>query len=521
MVTEATVISSGPGANSYDAIPYESHPFAQTHPDRLATMAKLFGLDAKPIENCRVLELGCASGGNILPLASAYPNSSFVGIDLAQGQVEDGNKIIDGCKLKNIKIQQMNICDIDEDFGKFDYIIAHGIYSWVPAPVQDALLRVCKNNLEANGVAYVSYNVFPGWHLRGMVREMMIYHAGHMPDTNAKATQAKALLEFLSQSIPEDDKAYRAVMKEEIEFLRNEKDYYFIHEYLEDVNLPVYFFQFIEHAQSHELQFLSEADLSIMLTSQFQPRVMETLHQISNDIVRTEQYMDFLRNRMFRQTLLCHAQIPLKRSVDSSLVPDFYIEGEVRAEQDGSFRLSNGTTIQTTNSMVQAALRLIGECYPQSIHFNELLNKSIAESGVRDEDRAISQQTLSTDILTLYSKGALDLRTSKASFVSIISERPKTTELARYQAKHSNTISTHHHKSVSTDVLSRSIVEFCDGTNTESEILQHLVERVKSGELLVHADGKALTDETATREVLLPRIKETLQRMANAAMLIA
>src|SRR5438876_840414 len=118
--------------NPYDVVPYSSHPFMQSHPDRLATMATLFGMNPQPIEKCRVLELGCCSGGNLIPMADELPQSEFVGVDYSLRQVEDGRAVIEAVGLKNVVLHYQSIADVGDDFGQFDYIIAHGVFSWVP-----------------------------------------------------------------------------------------------------------------------------------------------------------------------------------------------------------------------------------------------------------------------------------------------------------------------------------------------------------------------------------------------------
>src|SRR5262249_48719711 len=157
----------------YDVVPYHGNAYRESHPDHLATIARLFALAPPAVDTCRVLELGCASGANLIPMAVAVPGASFLGIDLSQRQVDDGRKTIEDLSLKNIELVHGSIEAIGDDHGLFDYIICHGVYSWVPRHVQDHILHVCSHNLAANGVAYVSYNTYPGWFLRGMVRRMM------------------------------------------------------------------------------------------------------------------------------------------------------------------------------------------------------------------------------------------------------------------------------------------------------------------------------------------------------------
>src|SRR5262249_26849889 len=102
-------------ATSYDELPYESNPFLWTHPDRLATIARLFGLQAPPVDHCHVLELGCASGGNLIPMAVNLPQSRFVGVDLSARQIADGQKVVSALGLTNIELKPISISDVDAD----------------------------------------------------------------------------------------------------------------------------------------------------------------------------------------------------------------------------------------------------------------------------------------------------------------------------------------------------------------------------------------------------------------------
>ncbi|MCD0216938.1 class I SAM-dependent methyltransferase, partial [Enterobacter hormaechei subsp. steigerwaltii] len=117
--------------------------------------------------NAKVLELGCSMGGNIITQALYYPDAEFVGIDLSGRQVAQGNAIIEKMGLKNVRLEEKDILTVDESFGKFDYIIVHGIWSWVPDTVKDKIFSICRNNLTKHGIAYISYNVYPGWWKRG------------------------------------------------------------------------------------------------------------------------------------------------------------------------------------------------------------------------------------------------------------------------------------------------------------------------------------------------------------------
>jgi len=235
---------------AYDETPYLSQAYGHTHPDRIATIASLFGVKVQSIKNCRVLEIGCASGMNIIPMASSLPDSHFVGIDLSSRQIAEGNKLTESMGLKNIELKHLNILDVDKTLGSFDYIIAHGIFSWVPENVQDKMFQICSDLLSPNGVAYISYNTFPGWHFRGLIRDMMLYHTASLQVPAERAQQARAVLDFLSQSVPTNDNAYGIMLKNEVELLRQHADAYLLHDHLEATNEPIYFADFEARAIS-------------------------------------------------------------------------------------------------------------------------------------------------------------------------------------------------------------------------------------------------------------------------------
>ena len=255
--------------NSYNVTPYESYPFAQSHPQRLATIGTIFGLTPAPLQHCRVLELGCASGGNLIPMAEVFPNSTFLGIDASSRQIDDGNGSIAALGFRNITLTCEDLLNVDDTYGKFDYIIAHGVYSWVPDNVQQKIFSICKQNLSENGIAYVSYNTYPGWRLRGMIRDLMLYRAKFFENPETQLQQGRALLDFLAGATSAQNNAFSKLLADKVQGLTTKHDYYLIHEHLEVINEPVYFYEFMERAKNFGLQYLGEAEYSMMMASNF------------------------------------------------------------------------------------------------------------------------------------------------------------------------------------------------------------------------------------------------------------
>ncbi len=202
---------------SYDRTPYKSYPFCQTHPDRLATIASLFGLMPAPVHRCRVLELGCASGGNLIPMAEQFPDGTFLGIDSSIRQVGDGLRLVESLGLGNIELRHEDIVAFPVKGQEFDYIICHGVFSWVSDEVQRRILEICRKCLAPAGIAYVSYNTYPGWHMRGMIRDIMRYRARSFETPESQLAQARGLLAFLSNSVRTENNPYGILLKNELE----------------------------------------------------------------------------------------------------------------------------------------------------------------------------------------------------------------------------------------------------------------------------------------------------------------
>ena len=246
---------------AYDAVPYESHAFPQTAPGHLAAIAYLFGLDAPDVSTARVLEIGCAAGGNLIPFAAWHPQARVVGIDLSQVQIDQGRRLVQALGLANLELLQGDIAAMDlAALGQFDFIICHGVYSWVPENVQEAILSAFDTMLAPEGVAYISYNVYPGWKAKEIVRDAMMLRGGERATPEEKLSYARGMIDFLEEVAPADSVLARALADYRAEST-NARDYYVLHEHLETFNTPCYFLEFGRRAEPYRLAYLADANV--------------------------------------------------------------------------------------------------------------------------------------------------------------------------------------------------------------------------------------------------------------------
>jgi methyltransferase-like protein len=509
--------------DSYDQIPYPSVALRQTHPDSVAAVATLFGMRPADTSACRVLEIGCADATNLIPMACDLPGSEFVGIDLSALHIERGQQAARDLGLRNLALRQANIMDVDvaAELGHFDYIIVYGVYSWVPPAVQDKILDVCGSALNAQGVAFVSYNTYPGWHMRGAVRDMLLYHTRDFTDLQQRIDQARAILRFLAESTPAivnrlpENKAYGLVLESEHERMLKQSDSYMLHEMLEECNDPLYFYQFAERAGRHGLQYLSEIEVSTMLPNGFPQQVADTVGRIGTSVIATEQYLDFLRNRMFRQTLLCRQDACLDRTLNSERLYNYHVaspmlplspQTSVRSDANEKFRSPKGSVVSSTSPLNKAAMLRLSESWPLPIRFEQLLaeTREIAGSTASAGDDA---QTLGDMLLRAYLIDLVEIQLNAPRFVTGVSERPCSSPFARRQARLIGQVANQRHENFELDQVGRQLFPLLDGQHDRAALI---------GAAMSWGEG-APADETTAAGV----VDEKLREYARAALLVA
>lgn len=294
----------------YKELGYKSYPFPFTTPAYLEAYGTLVGLKPPIAKTARVLELGATYGGNIISQAVHNPEATFVGIELSQDQVEKGNKIISDAKLDNVSLLQGDILNFDESLGSFDYIIAHGFYSWISDEMKDKLLDIISHHLADNGIAYVSFNTYPGWHTMEEVRQLMLFaNRGYDELTHKeKVLRGKTVGSLVGAQILNYDNlkernskflgALRSVMQKD--------DYYVGHDHLEPHNDPCYFYQFNDHLKAHNLSYVCDADLTLSMVRTYDESIADKLEKLApNSQADQEQYLDFMLDTTFRKSIIC------------------------------------------------------------------------------------------------------------------------------------------------------------------------------------------------------------------------
>jgi SAM-dependent methyltransferase len=472
-------------ASLYDEIPYPGRAFPQTHPDRLATMATLFGLQPVAPGACRVLELGCGDGGNLLPMALALPGSSFVGIDLAPGAIARACSVAEELEIENVRFETIGIEEFDADPGSFDYVIAHGVYSWVDEDVRELLMAGIARVLSERGVAYVSYNALPGHGVRQTLRAMLAFALRGIDEPHERMAAARALLADAGAVWRSGD-GLETTMGGQAKMLLNHSDALFFHDTLSPINKALYFREFAAHAGAHGLRFLAEAEFTEMQVGAL-PEGLRARLDALDDVVEREQLLDFLKQRMFRQTLLCRASATVDHTARPERLATLAAAGAITSAVDVqsgrvTFTSVGGGSLTTDHPLLISALTTIGAHWPGAVWIADLAEEAgdgdVDASGDVEGDRgepADALAVLGEALLPCFAANLLRLHAVLPGLTITPPQRPRASPLARRQARERQLMTTLRHTSIQLeDDLGWRLVALLDGTRDRAALLDEL-----------------------------------------------
>ncbi len=522
-------------SDTYKEVPYHSDAFEQSSPENLDAIARIFGLNPPDLARARVLELGCASGGNLIPFAARYPLSDCVGVDLEPSQIAEGQQIVDISGLRNVSLRAHSIEDIDASFGKFDYIICHGVYSWVPPSVQQAILRVSSENLTDNGIAYVSYNTYPGWKTKEILRDAMLLRGKAGATPKEKLGLARGMLDFmLERSAP--GSVLKAIMTEAVPALNSHGEHYLMHEYFELCNAPCYFTHFLERAAQQNLVYLGEAQPQIMIASNFGAEIAKPLlAEFSHSQVQLEQYLDFVVNRTFRQTLLVKAEQAKKINYSMGLAPytQFHYGDRYEAIASPESALPGTQSFRCNRKKVEfhlshpaqhAIIRDLIKHAPATRTWQQLLAGAQQVTGLAYDEVEKNAHTL---IQYLVTTGAVRYRSNSVEAAAEITQTPKAFALEMVKASKLALVPRRYpvaniwHDPVTLDPIEHCLMGGLDGSNTLPQLQERLRRAVASRQFHFTQANQPVTDPILIEQRIAEALPKALENLRMSGLIVA
>jgi len=454
-------VTSMSGAAAYEEIPYPGLPFQQTHPDRLALLAALHGLDTADPDACRVLEVGCGDGMNLVGMAAASPGLSAVGLDAAAAPLAVGRSFIERLGLDNIDLRSGDLREPNE-LGTFDYVVVHGVWTELDDATRDTLFALLSEVLAPHGVAYVSYTCLPGGRMRKMGRDVAEWMSRGSGSGLERVHATRRGLEALGPWVSGRSDLYGQVLAQELDRIREYSDPVLRHDDLAELWRSSWLGEVAGVAAHHGLQFFCEAEVAELRDDRMPPNADRLIdHLAGQDIVRRGEAGDVLSGRAFRRSLFCRADLrpePLSR--------------------------------------IHLHVLRVG---PDRIPFAEW---------------AAGREDPEGEALAGVRSGALELHAAPARYAHTVNERPEAFPLARLQAAAGNeVINLRHEHVIFDDHFPRALVAALDGTRDRGELADHVTaELARLGATV--PPGAVLRDEVAKG------LEGMLQTIADIALLV-
>ena len=472
-----------PASPLHDRIHYPGGAWEHSHPDRIAANARMFGLSPAPVERCRVLELGCGAGGNIVPMAYGLPGARFLGIDVAARPIEIGRGLATALGLANIELRRCDILDLPADLGEFDYIIAHGVYSWVPAPARGALMSAFARHLAPDGIAYLNFNALPGGHFRELVRDLMRFRLAVYDDPEAHGEDAVRFVRQVAGAQPEGS-PYRQILEDELGRIERNPPGVLFHDDLVPAHQAFHFRAVVEHAARHGLRYLCEARPADVHAGRYPEPIQAALRRFGGGRIAREQCLDFLVCQMYRCSLFCREAATLAPVGDFDTMQGLRAATPVRRAvasvdfTDGiavSFLALDGADLRIDDSTAKAALVLLAERWPASVGVEPLLRDARRHAGRAGRPTPFERREFAEFLATNHAMGFVDLHTWEPPMVTSPGVRPLASTLARIQIERGTRVTSLRHRQVEIDdsVAAATLVRL-DGTRDRATLHEDL-----------------------------------------------
>jgi methyltransferase-like protein/trans-aconitate methyltransferase len=489
-------------AKSYDDLPYDSMAFDYTQPEHVAAIGILMGMQVPELSKARILEIGCASGGNLVNFAAKHADAYCLGVDISKKQIDDGRAFVAACGITNLHLEAMDIRDLPDDTPKFDFIICHGVLAWVPEDVQHGILASIQSLLSQQGIAYISYNVYPAWHAMEVGRHLMYRATAHLDNPNDKLRVAEEAIQvFANQANNTPDRPIAQLLKERIKKLENSPRYYIYHEYLEPCNSPFYFRDFVALCAGHKLQYLADTTFAAMFLDSYgeQTDAVKWIRANARNRYDEEEYMDYLSGRTFRRSLMVHNDVQLNLAIQPERLNllNVYSNFQLATQQpkDGNTRFNRydneNINLNLSDPFSVAVMTELSLRIPHPIDLPSLLMLVWKRCGEdfnlkKDHDIVTGLNHLASFLLNLMKKEVVQVYFQPLVINSQLSDKPVAWRVAQVQASMGQVLlSNFYCKMIQSDSVMNAVIALATGENSLATIKQTVAKscQVKQSEV--------------------------------------
>jgi SAM-dependent methyltransferase len=498
---------------------FDSRPNPERHPDRLRVISKLRGLQVAPVSKARILDLGCGTGLDIIAWALQYPEAEFLGIDNDKNFINLGNKLISDLSLKNIKLQEADILDYKVEDNTWDYIISHGVYSWVPDSVQTAILNIITSGLKPTGVASLSYNVLPGWETRRVTQKIIQTFDNQNESPEWRVDNALKSLNRAKLFLNDSASLHSQQIVKEIDSVLRQSGAFIYHELLNLSSVAFYYTEFNDQITKYRLQILGDGDPRKFNITPYDSVTSQQWQEFEQkDFIKINQFMDLLNNTSLRSAVLCKDSVVLSEQPEYSSIFEMFVSSGVRKENEvgedtnqmAIYAGPAGSTIEINDSRIKYLLNLLSDNWPKSKAVTEIMTNSSITSN--------STKTIYETIGELFLQGIVNISLEPAKLLDKINELPKVYSLAKEQAKLGFAWVTNlHFEFVPISEFDRELIILLDGKLNLLEVTKKLISLIETGQIQVKlADGYSSDD---LESLLLEQVKKSIDQYYQMALI--
>jgi SAM-dependent methyltransferase len=463
----------------YESLAYVPTIHPNTSPDWLSVIGRLLGLPAAAPTACRVLDLGCGQGTDLIVKAAKFPNSHFTGVDFSSPDIDTARRLAAEAGVKNVEFHQADLLEWELDGPPFDYIIAYGLFSWVPDEVKERLLKITARCLAPDGIACISYLTYPGCKQAEALRDLMELRAG-MATGLEKARIAREVLGLLDRAytaLPK--KAYSASMLEQVRRISTKEDNFLLHDDLGLVRDPVYFLQFVNMAADHGLHYLGDTEFQSLLVDNLPPETTRDFSNLGLDRLESQQFTDFVLDRSFRCTLLTHPQPDPIGQLHPAVMRELCFASELQPKdpsvQPGAKEAEfitldqSGTTL--CGELLVAFITVLARTPHAFLPYGEILAAAQTQAGRETQPFTPQEEdSLCRALVSLYGHLQIRLSCQPSVIPSRPADRPCLTLLNRALLRVHGMLATADDRILTFDEASLAFSRLLDGTRSIPEL---------------------------------------------------
>lgn len=496
---------------SYEDVPYQGCSIAAASPGAMALTSRAHGGPRAPLDGARVLELGCGDGANLVALAAHHPDWTLLGVDASPSAIARAERDARALGLANVRFARADVAELTPE-GPFDFVIAHGLYSWIDEARRAALRRLVRASLAPDGLAYVSFNAQPGWGVRGRVRDVL-RGAPSLAEARRRASALRAVL-----GPPAHE--WAGLLAHELDRAAEASDAYLAHEYLAPHNRAFWLGELARAFEADGMRYVGDA-LFDRPEGFVAPELRQAVAWTTDDPIAREERIDLLAYRQLRAAVLCRDDAARGPVADASILEEGWVASAVRATRE-PFDLSagveepfvgpRGTEVRARSPLAKMALLVLASRYPEGLRLDAL--EAEARARLRDyripagpDERAV----LRAGLYELWQRIELELRMHDAALSTTPGPRPAASALARLEASSRPHLTTPTHVALPLEPVERAILAELDGTRSPDQVVDDLIRACAEGRLELEG---APSSAARLAPLLAERVERTLTTLA-------